>query len=163
SSARSRGRAPRSSAGTSGAARCSISSWCSVTVLSIRGNARPSGPRAAGRRVRHANPNRRRLPVPRRCAWARTRGPGGIGPAARGELRAELRGTRAPLGPRRDEAGYKTLTAEKPLLFQPIERLGDDLRPETARGQLALELEAAVLAAGEKRNRAPLALGFLVR
>src|SRR5690606_19482002 len=79
------------------------------------------------------------------------------------ELRADLRGTRAALCPRRDEAGYETLTAEEPLLFQPIERFGDDPRPEAAHGELALELAAAVLAAGKQRDRAPLALGCLVR
>src|SRR5690606_16604412 len=73
------------------------------------------------------------------------------------ELRADLRGTRASLGARRDEAGYETLTAQQPVLFQPVQGFADEPAREAACGELALELAAAVLAAREQRDRTPLA------
>src|SRR5690606_39712079 len=68
-----------------------------------------------------------------------------------------LRGTRASLGARRDEAGYETLTAQQPVLFQPVQGFADEPAREAACGELALELAAAVLAAREQRDRTPLA------
>src|SRR5690606_33021440 len=50
-----------------------------------------------------------------------------------------------------------TLTAQQAVLFQPVQGFADEPAREAACGELALELAAAVLAAREQRDRAPLA------
>src|SRR5690606_36218091 len=75
------------------------------------------------------------------------------------ELGPGLLRPRAPAGARRDETGYETLTAQQPVLFQAVQRLSDERRREAARGELTLELAAAVLAAGQEGDGAPLAFG----
>src|SRR5690606_14833372 len=71
---------------------------------------------------------------------------------------ADLCRARAAGGAGRDEGLDEAPAAEQPLLLQRVEGLGDQRPREAAGGQLALELEPAVLAARKQRDGAALAV-----